>query len=43
MVIIGSILAIEVARFFTGVFADGLRGLEGTIQEETATGQGFNK
>jgi len=41
MVAFGSIFAIQVARFFNGVFEEGLAGLEQNVQTEMATGQGF--
>lgn len=39
MVAFGAVFAIQVARFFNGVFQDGLRGLESNVQEELTTGR----
>ncbi|MBI1859303.1 MAG: hypothetical protein HYR96_00080 [Deltaproteobacteria bacterium] len=43
MVAFGSVFAIQIAQFFQGVFADGLKGLEKNVQTEIATGQGFGQ
>lgn len=41
MLTFGAIFALQVMGFFNDVFRDGLRGLEGNMQKEVATGQGF--
>lgn len=43
MVGFGAILAIQIAKFFNGVFRDGLTGLERNVQTETETGRGFGQ
>lgn len=43
MVAFGAIFAIQIARFFNDVFKDGLKDLEQSIAQETASGQGFQK
>ena len=41
MVAFGGIFAIQVAKFFNGVFIDGIAGLEENVQVEMSTGKGF--
>jgi hypothetical protein len=41
MVAFGALFAIQIAKFFNGVFNEGLQVLEGTVKEEVASGQGF--
>ena len=41
MVAFGGIFAIQVAKFFNGVFIDGIAGLEQNVQVEMSTGKGF--
>jgi hypothetical protein len=43
MVAFGAIFSIQIAKFFNGVFRDGLGGLEKNVQTEMQTGQGFGK
>jgi hypothetical protein len=43
MVAFGAIFAIKITQFFNGVFQDGLKTLEGNVQTEMATGQGFKQ
>ena len=41
MAVFGAMLSIQIARVFTGIFRDGLTGLEQNVQGELATGKGF--
>ncbi len=41
MLAFGAVFAIQVARFFIGVFNDGMIRLEGNVESEVATGLGF--
>ena len=41
MVAFGAIFSLQITKFFNDVFREGLRGLEGNVQEEMATGRGF--
>jgi hypothetical protein len=41
MVAFGALFALEIAKFFNGVFKEGLVGLEINVQKETETGNGF--
>jgi len=41
MLAFAAVLSLEVMGFFNGIFQDGLRTLEGNIEKESATGQGF--
>ena len=41
MVAFGAVLSIQVAKFFNGVFEEGLAGLERNVQTEMRTGAGF--
>lgn len=41
MVAFGAIFAIKITQFFNGIFQEGLQRLEGNVQTEMATGQGF--
>ena len=43
MVAFGAIFSVQIARFFNGVFTDGLKLLEQTMSEESETGSGFAK
>lgn len=43
MVAFGAIVSIQIAKFFNGVFRDGLTGLERNVQTETETGRGFGQ
>jgi hypothetical protein len=41
MMAFGAYMALQVGRIFTGIFQDGLTGLEQNVQGELATGHGF--
>lgn len=41
MVAFGAIFSLQIMTFFNEIFREGLRGLEGNVQEEMATGRGF--
>lgn len=41
MVAFGAVFSLQIMKFFNDVFREGLRGLEGNVQEEMATGRGF--
>lgn len=41
MIAVGAVFALQIARYFNDIFRDGVRGLEGNIQTEMATGQNF--
>lgn len=41
MVAFGAIFALQIAKYFNDIFRDGVRGLEGNVKQEMATGQGF--
>jgi hypothetical protein len=43
MVAFGAILSIQIAKFFNGVFRDGLSGLERNVQTEVESGRGFGQ
>ena len=43
MVAVGGIFAIQVAKFFNGVFFDGFAGLEQNVEREMSTGEGFSR
>jgi hypothetical protein len=43
MVAFGAVLSIQIAKFFNGVFRDGLTGLERNVQTEVETGRGFGQ
>lgn len=42
MVAFGAVFSIQIAKFFNGVFRDGLSGLEKNVTTEMATGTGFS-
>lgn len=42
MVAFGAIFSIQIAKFFNGVFTDGLTVLESNVESEVRTGQGFS-
>ena len=41
MVAMGALFSIQIAKFFNGVFQEGLQDLEKNVAQEMATGQGF--
>ena len=43
MVAVGAVFALQIAGYFNNIFRDGVRGLEGNIQTEMKTGQGFTQ
>lgn len=43
MVAFGGIFAIQIAKFFNGVFFDGFVGLEQNVEREMSTGEGFSR
>ena len=41
MVAFGAIFSLQIMTFFNDIFREGLKGLEGNVQTEMSTGQGF--
>ncbi len=43
MIAFGAVFALQIAKYFNDIFRDGLNGLEGNIQTEMKTGNGFGQ
>ena len=41
MVAFGAIFSLQIMKFFNDIFREGLIGLEGNVEREMATGEGF--